>query len=370
MDVHFFMDPLGYYSSKFAERVLKVSPNSVIININIPEKKNEHIISFDGYNRDLKKWIDGKKIQKVYFHFYNPTFYLILKKLKKHNENLISYWFFWSAEFYNLPEIKDNQYLSFSKKYSSKNYSKPSKIKDLIKNVINKFDEKLYIHKEFIKSFNEIDYFVSTFELDFKNIQKYSKSNFEYKYFVYLSLEQVIENFSEVNFQNDEKTIMIGNSSNPSLNHYEVIELLTNYNIKNKIFIPLSYGDLKYKSYLLESISKFNLNIEVLNDFSDLNEYNCILSKVSFAFFNCPNQIAFGNIISLIWYGAKIYLHKNSSVYHELKKWGLKIFTMDQVFDNGILTPLSYDEKNSNREILKKHLSEEVVTNIYKNVLT
>ena len=75
MNLHLFIDPLGYYSSQFAARVNRIDPlHNTIVNISIPKVKHEHILYFDGYKKDLKKY----KKQKTYRNTYISILHIII----------------------------------------------------------------------------------------------------------------------------------------------------------------------------------------------------------------------------------------------------------------------------------------------------
>lgn len=370
MDIHFFMDPLGYYSSKFAERAFTITPGCRIININHAKNCHEKIEYYDGFTKELKAEILKAKVDRVYFHFYNATFEYANKLIKSKNPSCKSYWFFWSGEFYNLPELSHLQYLDFSTEYINRTKTSHNGLKNVAKFILkNLYDQTIYLKSSFLKSFKLIDYFVCTFYEDYVNVKAYAKSTFAYKYFAYLSTDQTLGALKEQDFRNDGKTIMVGHSSNPSLNHFEIIEKLSEIQCNSNILLPLSYGDMEYRTYLLENISRFRLRIESLEEFLDLESYNQKLSAVTFAVFNSPIQIAFGNVISLLWMGVKIFIHEKSSLYMELKRMGVIVFSTNQITYNEITEPLSGEQKLFNREKLEEYLSESKVLEYYKEIL-
>lgn len=370
MDIHFFMDPLGYYSSKFAERAFTITPGCRIININVPKSLHEKIDYYDGFTKELKEEVLKLKVDRVYFHFYNATFEYVNKLIKSKNPACKSYWFFWSGEFYNLPELSHLQYLDFSTAYINRTKFKHYWLKNAAKYVLKSlYDKTIYLKSSFFKSFQLIDYFVCTFKEEYMNVKEYAKCSFEYKHFAYLSTDQTLGDLKDQDFLNDGKTIMIGHSSNPCLNHYEIIVKLNEIKCNSNILLPLSYGDLDYKDYLLDHIRGFKLNIERMEEFVDLDSYNRKLSAVTFAVFNSPIQIAFGNVISLLWMGVKIFFHEKSSLYIELKRMGMIVFSTEQITYDEITSPFSREQKLLNREKLEEYLSENKVLEYYKKIL-
>ena len=60
------------------------------------------------------------------------------------------------------------------------------------------------------------------------------------------------------NFRSKGNKIMIGHSSSPDGNHYEIIQKLMQLILPYPILLPLSYGDKKYGN-IIKSEAKKNL---------------------------------------------------------------------------------------------------------------
>ncbi len=161
---------------------------------------------------------------------------------------------------------------------------------------------------------------------------------------------------------------MINHSADPTLNHFEALEKLNNIKCKSEIWLPLAYGNEIYKADLINSISKFDLNIEILYRFIPLELYNLKLKEIGIAIFNIKIQQAFGNIVPLIWLGVKVFLSKESSIYLDLKNKGINIYNIDEISTEN-LQNLDFDKIYENRKILMSILSEEKVNEYLQNAL-
>jgi len=95
-----------------------------------------------------------------------------------------------------------------------------------------------------------------------------------------------------------------------------------------------------------------------------LEQYIKKLQGCGIVIMNHYKQQAVGNILMMLWLGSKVYLNESNTIYHYLKRIGIKIFSIDNdlIRDNHLaLMNLSQDEIDQNRSILKKTIGEEHV---------
>lgn len=365
MNLHLFMDPFGYYSSQFATRLERIcAKDNLIVNINNAKIEHEKIIYFDGYSKNFKNWVnDLTELDRVYFHFYNPIFQQLNFQLRKRFSALISVWTFWGGDFYNLPEFAESRYQNFSKQILKKKVLSSN-------NIFRQFAVETYYrlkgnvpynHKKFIQSFNSIDYLAIYFPQDFENIVNYSKSQIKFFKFSYLSLSEILgEIYTWKNIELGNK-IMIGHSADPGLNHYEVIEKLSDLKCARSILLPVHYGNIDYKAKLLKGILQFKMKFEIVDQYYPLNEYNRKLLEVGIAIFNVNHQQAFGNIVTLLWLGVKVFLNEESAIYKEFSAAGMHVYSISTIKTLNDLNKLEKQEIDTNRKILASLLSNQVV---------
>jgi dTDP-N-acetylfucosamine:lipid II N-acetylfucosaminyltransferase len=375
MNLHIFQDGIGFYSNEIVMRIRRLSPDKENIYINISNEKQK-IVNRDinCFTSDLVSFLDFINkigpLKRIYFHSYNYLAAYILGHLKSNNPEVVVCWIFWSGEFYNLPEFLGNLFFSYSKQYLPRIsfYKKVrSKLSD-IKNCI--LDRPVYRHSALIKSYQKIDYFATILESDYKNVVEYSQARMKFVHFAYLSYEQLIEPHTRNSISTGDK-IMINHSSDPSLNHYEILTLMKEKKINNRMFLPLAYGDKKYRDDLKEEARMlFGDQIEIQEDFISLEKYTEKLTSVGYSVFNCAIQQGIGNMIILLWLGVKIFLRKENPAYKDFKKWGLWIYSVqsdlpEEDFKRG----LTQEQIQHNRKIIKAYMSEEIVNSYYQNLL-
>lgn len=366
MNLHFFDDSIGHYSNMTADRILKIDmDNNIIINLNTQCKiKSNKLIYINYKSKEFTELFDNN-IERVFIHYYSKKMQNLLKSI---NKDIIKIWCFWSADFYELPKFIPEIMDEFSKKsiYQKANYK--WKIYSFLKETLKKIQNKeYYLHNDYIKSINQFDYFACLLETDYKNVQNICNSKMKHLPWAYLSIEQSL-NYTINNDFNTGDSIMINHSASPFLNHFEVIKKIEGFEVSNKIWIPLSYGNEFYKEKLIHALNKLNLNIEIEHNFLSNEQYNTKLNEIGFAIFNNKIQQAIGNIIPLIWKGVKVFLREENSVYKDFKNLGLNIYSIETL-DINSFEPLSIFEKETNRKLLKKILSDEKLDLYYKNIL-
>ncbi len=255
MNLHVTNDNYGLFPKVIASRIKKTSSSleNRIVNLgenstiqddiityipNTTESINNYLISFDN-------------IQKVIFHPYKYSCLAFLQIILKTFPKAKIYWALWSFELYNLPHLLFKQHKPFAASYVNSKRTLPERIKNLkiIGNLILRFCYFTGIKKNYtretIDSFKHIDFFCSFLPSDFTFFQKISlNTETQYVPFAYLSLETIMPDLNSYRSTGDK--IMIGHSSDPDGNHYEIIQRLGELNPGFPIFLPLAYGDENY----------------------------------------------------------------------------------------------------------------------------
>ena len=226
------------------------------------------------------------------------------------------------------------------------------------------------------KALQKIDYFavVHKEDYDFMIVNKVMPSSVKYFKFSFYPIEFLYNN--EIDTSNSGNNILIGNSRSYANNHLEIFSILSKFNIANrKVIVPLSYGNMKGIDSLVQN-GKENLGdrFSPLLELMPLDEYNKMLSTCSVAIMNHYRQQAVGNIIALVYSGAKVYLSSQNTVYHFLKRIGCNVYSVenDLITSNiNALEPLSKEESTQNKEILYRFLNtEKLIEDLRKDILS
>lgn len=157
----------------------------------------------------------------------------------------------------------------------------------------------------------------------------------------------------------NEINLLVGNSADRSNNHLDIFYKLLmykNYNIK--IFCPLSYGDKDYAEIISKKGTElFGEKFVALINFMPFDKYISMLKNIDIAFFAHKRQQAFGNTISLLGLGKKVYIRRDVTQWIIFNDIGVKVFDVSNID----LLPLDDDIRENNRKKIKLYFSKEVL---------
>ncbi|MGL4191289.1 MAG: TDP-N-acetylfucosamine:lipid II N-acetylfucosaminyltransferase [Vibrio sp.] len=174
---------------------------------------------------------------------------------------------------------------------------------------------------------------------------------FNYTSNIYHPLPKVANEKSGIN-------ILTGNSADPSNNHFSIFEKIKNLVDGDfYIYCPLSYGDEEYAERVcVEGKRIFGDRFKPLKDFMDLEEYLEILANIDIAIFDHHRQQAFGNTLSLLGFGKKVYINPVSTLNGVFEGLGIKVYDSTSIYD---LIPLDKKIANNNRLKVERNFSKE-----------
>lgn len=155
--------------------------------------------------------------------------------------------------------------------------------------------------------------------------------------------------------------VLVGNSATLTNNHIDLFKALSGQAAsQRKIIVPLSYGNPVYREIVLkEGERAFGEAFFPLVDFMPLEQYVQTLLSCGFAVMNHVRQQALGNIIILLYLGAKVFLRQESPVYEYFRKQGMVLFTVQELEkDFGMLNEgLDLASMEANRQLIIQHWS-------------
>ena len=271
---------------------------------------------------------------------------------------------------------------TYNYKYFLKEAKKSSKIIfhglwiDTINDLVNKYDfllNKIYwiawggdfnpvdlqttVRKNLIKKIKNI---VTDNYYDYLYIREYY-FNTTAKHFKCFSYPSNIFHPSELSkdLKDSSINILIGNSADPFHRHDEILKNLKIYKNENiKIFVPLSYcktSDQYIEKVLSIGGEIFGEKFVPILDFMSLEEYRKFLSTIDIAIFGAKRQQAMGNIITLLGFGKKVYIDKETTTYKMLSDLGVKVFDLKGIS----ITPIEKNITENNSNIIRNYFSEE-----------
>lgn len=228
-----------------------------------------------------------------------------------------------------------------------------------------KIETRQYILRDFFRVHNLITFFPKLLQLPINTYYKYNVikrvdyfqpvTAIEYDLMKHYSAFRAKEYYTkdsyspanELILKKNGGNVLLGNSSTPTNNHLDILSVINNKLSENQsIVLPLSYGDMKYRNWLVDRIS--NQRVLLLKDYLTLSEYNKIIDSCSYACFGVMRQQAMGNITYALKTGMKVFLYKDSVAYKSLKKLGFIIFAIEDINETSFSSPLTEDEARTN----------------------
>ena len=309
-------------------------------------------------SRSFAKSLD--KYEFIVIHLLNENTKKIILNAHK---NIKFLWIGWGFDYYGYVEKK--LFLPKTNKLS-KTLSHDSFTKKILKTLKLKY-KNLNDKKRVL---NRINYFAPVLYEDYQLVEGAIK-NFEPKYldWNYGTLEDDLIKEEDIKISGN--NILLGNSASFENNHLEAIDMLKKLDLKNKkIISPLSYGDMTYASEIKEyGIKQLGESFEPLTTFMNLDEYNKLISTCSIVIMNHLRQQALGNIVLMMYFGAKIFLNKENPIYDFFIHNQAIIFPMEKLNNKNIRTRLTTKEIEINRIVLRKYWSREVMSNKTRNLI-
>lgn len=300
----------------------------------VTDKDKFHHIDFNCdiiTNQDLKtsQFVDVlNKSDLIIIHFLDTKYYDLLSNKKLLTKVL---WIGWGGDYYWM--IDTLKGFNIYKPHTKKLYNATKRFRFLnntfsLLKKISRFNR--------IKIINRIDYFAPVLIDDYELIIK-NNNGFKPKYFSwnYGNLEDnYIKGLED--FQVSGSDIMIGNSATMTNNHLDILLSLKGIAFENrKIIIPLNYGDLNYGKLISDKANDlFGDNVEIINDYLPYDKYLDLVKNCNNVFMGHIRQQALGNIITLLYFGSKIFFFKESVTYKFLINSNIKVYLIEDFVKN------------------------------------
>jgi len=312
---------------------------------------------------------DLSSFKRIIINYHTPFIGHLLNRKQFDLRNAKLIWIIWSGDLYKHPSFS-------SKAYTNRTLEvlpKEKKVDVLRKSFHHRLLQVLGKPNKysFEKSFSQFDYVASIFEKDVQEAEAVLGVKAKWIRFAFLSLEEM---FSEEYLEEKPalgNKIMVGHSGSPENNHLDVFHQLHNLleGRRKVILSPLSYGNATYINAVKSIGSKFfGEDFEILENFIPRQLYYHKLAEANVAIFNHKIQQAFGNILGLVFMGVKVFLNPENPVYIELTSHNIKVFDYSKMTKEDLLNPLSPEEVDFNRTIIRILFKEEKIRDYYRNL--
>lgn len=249
---------------------------------------------------------------------------------------------------------------------------------DLYKNnsASNKFKNYLleYLKKLIIPKIPHIGYLVKG-DMDYAMLNYNARARFDRAIYSMVVNFDMLDSAMKHGLKPRKETrILLGNSADPSNNHIEILNYLSQYRESNiEILCPLSYGEEIYaKQVSSYGKNMFNEKFLPLFEYMKPENYAKLLGTIDIGIMNHKRQQGLGNIYALLYLGKKVYIRSDTNHYHDLKQHGIVLFdTLDwRKYEPANLTTLEAEYIKRNRDIISYECSDDNIIKIWRTIFT
>lgn len=165
----------------------------------------------------------------------------------------------------------------------------------------------------------------------------------------------------------DKIFVQIGNSSDPSNNHFEILDFISKkVDLPIEVFCPLAYGSNTHRNDVIKKGKELlGERFSPLTEVVSFDDYNRYMSSIDIAIFNHNRQQAMGNIIGLISLGKKVVLKSSVTPYKYFSDLGIKVYTLE---DKDLFEPMESELVKMNVKKAKDYFTLERLKMNWKEV--
>lgn len=299
------------------------------------------------------------KYDLVIFHSLPSSIYPELVHIPERTPRI---WLGWGFDYYNELLSDQSLYLNTTKKIANDLiYNSPRrKLASFVKGILRV----LRPTSSKVRAVERITVFSPVLPEEYdmvKNSRKW-KHFPEFASWNYGTMEDnFVKGFEGENISGD--AILVGNSATYASNHAEVFSLLRELQVHDRqVVAPLSYGNPQ----LVENLTAigneyFAGNFEPLMTFMPIEDYVSIIKKCGYVIMNHVRQQAVGNIVIMLYLGARVFVRQENPVYKFFKKAGVVLSTVQELESDPELLnkPLTEEERTRNRAFVSDYWSRE-----------
>lgn len=327
-------------------KYIRYSDDSVIKVFN-----NEH----DDINEVLK--INGASA--IVLHSLD---FLFLKAIENIDFDIKIAWIEWGFELYMHPENRYTLYGKKTKKFLQKNrpfvllkwqLKKINWLRFFLNEVLKVANSYVDLQK---KSLRKIQFFGTYIYEDYVFFTKlFPEHNLKYLEVAFSTIDQYLANNKNIKTHQEAKNIFVGNSNSLESNYLDVINVLSDIKVVERCFFVLSYGnDDGHRNAVIKAGNAYlGGKFQPLLNFMDRTDYLNILKSCSVGVFYHFRQQAMGNIIAMLYMGARVYLSVKNPAYQFFLRKGVIINNFENEFMIFRNKSLEHHEQFVNKQILE-----------------
>lgn len=285
----------------------------------------------------------------VVVHSLSSAWYRTLERLAK---NVPIIWLGWGADYYDIISPHCGMLLDKTAELEGRiRAGKNKTIKAYIQLLFNSMYRK-------VKVIERINYFVPVIPNEYATL----KSARKWRAFPaqadwnYSPTGQELADYVKAHGVAEEmgRDILLGNSATSSNNHIEAFDIIECFNFSGrKLVVPLSYGDAQYGREIKHiGEARFDEGFDALIDYMPIDTYMKKIARCGFVVMNHVRQQAVGNIIIMLYMGAKVFLRAENPTYRYFKSIGLTLFSVQDMATD----PSHFDTRLTSEEVIKNRI--------------
>lgn len=316
-------------------------------------------IGFFGRWLPKKNANDYKGYDLVIFHSFGDLLYPEIFNI---DEAVPVIWIGWGYDYYDLIGESDDYLLPSTKSIVSGLYV--SDIRALLKSRLGSIVRRFLGVESKKNGVGRVKYFSPVLANEFELVLRAGdwKVFPEKAYWQYGTIEDdFVKDFKQEWVKGD--SVLVGNSATPTCNHVEVFYFLDQIGfVGRRVIAPLSYGNKVYGDKVNEIGGRlFGSNFLSLRQFMPIDEYLSCIKECGYVIMNHKRQQAIGNIVTMLYLGARVFLRRESPAYQYFIDMGVIVNTVQELEESPLLLslPLNEIERVANRKKVSEHWSRE-----------
>ncbi|RTE65232.1 4-alpha-L-fucosyltransferase (Fuc4NAc transferase) [Amphritea opalescens] len=338
-------------------KFVKIKPKRKIV-VKLFQKKTPKVSKSYYQNFDL-----------VVFHSFGDSLYPEIFNIPKGTPTV---WLGWGYDYYDLICKPENLLLEETKKLRIKNHK--LKVRAVASMMLQFMFKVTGVSKSRYEAIHKITLFSPVLPEEYELVRNSRNWNSfpESARWNYGTMEDhLIKGFEGEQVDGD--AILIGNSASFTCNHKETLDFLHSKGISNRYLIaPLSYGDKNYGEKI-SSIGNelFGKKFKPLTEFMPVKDYVATIRKCGYVIMNHKRQQAVGNIVIMLYLGARVFLREENPTYLFLKEQGVLLSSVQELEKDFSLLekPLSVEEKETNKRLVSEYWGRDNAIRQTKNLI-
>jgi hypothetical protein len=222
------------------------------------------------------------------------------------------------------------------------------------------------------RNIKKIQHIITSIKQEYELAKRIYKTPAAYHYGFYPNTIDYSTLDAARNRKHQDRAILLGNSSNPSNNHLEILKWLHSFKRDDfRIICPLSYGNDEYAEKVAAyGHEKFGSNFHPLFKYLDSKEYAQLLASVDVGIFNHQRQQGIGTIYALLYLGKKVFIRSDITTWQFFKEKHIQVYDTSTLHNSSLheLFEKTREVQNKNRDIVRHEFSEETCAHYWAQI--